>query len=139
MSRSTTRKGELEAEISQAVIRFEKEYMGRGPLETKTYIMDDLVLVRLKGTLTPAEHKLAGSPDRKRGRDLIKQMRQELVERGRQLLDDSIREILGVDVISLHTDLSTKTGERVLVFTLAERPDLDRTRNPEGPRSAESP
>jgi uncharacterized protein YbcI len=32
--------GEMEAAVSQAMIRFEKEFMGRGPLETKTLILD---------------------------------------------------------------------------------------------------
>lgn len=115
-------RGELEAEVSQAIIRFEKEYMGRGPLETKTYLIDDLVLVRLKNVLTPAEYKLAGDPDNERGRDLIKQVRLELIERGRPLLDAALKDVLGVNVVSLHTDISTRTGERVIVFTLEARP-----------------
>ena len=111
-------KGELEREISQAIIRFEKEFMGRGPLETKSFIIEDMVLIRLKNVLTPAEMKLSEAETRERGRYLIKQMRQELIERGRPLLDAVIKDILGVDVISLHTDISAKTGERVIVFTL---------------------
>ena len=117
-------KRETEREISQAIIRFEKEFMGRGPLETKSYIVEDMVLVRLKNVLTPAELKLAESEDRERGRYLIKQMRQELIERGRHLLDAVIKDILHVDVVSLHTDISAKTGERIIVFTLEQRPDL---------------
>ncbi len=116
---------ETEREISQAIIRFEKEYMGRGPLETRSYIVDDLVLVRLKNVLTPAELKLAESETRERGRYLIKQVRQELIERGRPLLDAVIKDILDVDVISLHTDISAKTGERIIVFTLAQRPTFE--------------
>jgi uncharacterized protein YbcI len=113
--------GELEAEISQAVIRFEKEYMGRGPLETKTYLVDDMVLVRLKGVLTPSEMKLAET-DRQRGRYLLKQVRQELIDHGRPMLEAVVRDILGVEIRSLHTDISTKTGERIIVLTLAEKP-----------------
>jgi uncharacterized protein YbcI len=119
---STKTKGELEAEISQAVIRFEKEYMGRGPLETRTHLVEDLVLVRLKGVLTPAEHKLAAAPDTARGRDLIKQVRQQLIESGGPLLHAVVKDILGVGVRSMHTDISTRTGERVIVFTLEARP-----------------
>ena len=37
-------KGQLESRICEAVIKFEKEFMGRGPLETKAYIIDDMVL-----------------------------------------------------------------------------------------------
>lgn len=117
-------RSELEMEISQAVIRFEKEYMGRGPTETRTWIIDDMVLVRLKGILTPAEHKLAESEDPHRGRELIKQVRQELIEKGRPLLEAAVRGVLQVGIRSLHTDLSTRTGERIIVFTLESRPPL---------------
>ena len=117
-------KGELESEISQAVIRFEKEYMGRGPLETRTYLVDDLVLVRLKNVLIPAEFKLAEAQENERGRELIKQVRRELIERGRPLLDAAVEDILKVPVRSLHTDISTKTGERIIVFTLEGRPEF---------------
>lgn len=115
-------KGELEAEITQAVVRFEKEYMGRGPLEARTFLVDDLVLVRLKHVLTPAEHKLAASPDPARGRDLIKQLRQQLIESGAPLLAAVVKDVLGVEVRSMHTDISTRTGERVIVFSLGEKP-----------------
>lgn len=118
-------KRETEREISQAIIRFEKEFMGRGPLESRSYLIEDMVLVRLKNVLTPAECKLAESDESKRGRYLIKQMRQELIEQGRPLLDAVIKGILGVNVVSLHTDISARTGERVIVFTLEERPEFD--------------
>lgn len=117
-------KRELEKDISQAIIRFEKEFMGRGPLETKAYLLDDMVLVRLKNVLTPAELKLSESESPERGRYLIKQVRQELIERGRPLLDAVIKDILGVAVTSLHTDISSKTGERIIVFTLEARPHV---------------
>jgi uncharacterized protein YbcI len=117
-------KKELEREVSQAIIRFEKEFMGRGPLETRTYLIEDLVLVRLKNVLTPAEMKLSESEDRERSRYLIKQLRQQLIEQGRPLLDAVITDILGVNVVSLHTDISARTGERVIVFTLEKPPEF---------------
>ena len=115
-------KGELEAEICKAVIKFEKQYMGRGPLETKAYIIDDMVLVRLKNVLTQSEFKLAESIDPKDGRELIKRVRISLLEQGRPLLEAAIRDILDVPVKSLHTDISTVTGERVILFTLESAP-----------------
>ena len=118
-------KGELEAEISQAIIRFKKEYMARGPLGVRTYTPDDMALVRLKGVLTAAEQKLAEVEERSRGRDLIKQMRLELIEHGRPMLDHVVGDVLGVEVLSLHTDVSTKTGESVMLFTLAGRPQFE--------------
>lgn len=114
----------LEAEISDAVIKFEKEYMGRGPLETKTYIIGDMVLVRLKGVLTQAEHQLASPGDMTNGRDLIKQMRITLLEKGRPLLEAVVESITGCKVKSLHTDISTVTGERIILFTLEKDPSF---------------
>jgi uncharacterized protein YbcI len=112
-------KGQLEAEICEAIIKFEKEYMGRGPLETKAYIIDDMVLVRLKNVLTQAELKLADTTERKDGRELIKRIRITLLEQGRPLLEESVEKIIGIKVKSLHTDISTVTGERVILFSLA--------------------
>lgn len=117
-------KGQLEAEVSEAVVKFEKEYMGRGPLETKSYILDDMVLVRLKGVLTQAEHQLATAGEGSKGRALIKQVRIELLEKGRPLLESSIEAITKRKVRSLHTDISTMTGERVLLFTLESAPEF---------------
>ena len=116
-------KSESEKAISNAIIRFEKEFMGRGPLNARTYLIDDLVIVRLKNVLTPAELKLAQVDSKERGRNLIKTLRQELIEQGRPLLDAAIKEILGIDVVSLHTDISAKTGERMIVFSLESVPD----------------
>jgi uncharacterized protein YbcI len=115
-------KGQIEAEISDAIIKFEKEYMGRGPVETRTYLIEDLVLVRLQGVITRAEHHLATSGDDGKGRELIKQTRMQLIEKARPLLEAAIRSILGVSVKSLHTDISTVTGERLIIFTLEDRP-----------------
>ena len=111
-------KGQVEAEISEAIIKFEKDYMGRGPLETKTFIMGDMVLVRLKGVLTQAEHQLAAPGQVTSGRELIKQVRITLLEKGRPLLESAIESITGTKVKSLHTDISTVTGERIILFTL---------------------
>jgi len=110
-------RGEIEAEISNAMVQFEKEYMGRGPAEVKTYIIEDMVFVRLKGVLTRAEQQLTKGPD---GVGLIKKVRASLLENAKSLLYQVIKDITGADVLSLHTDVSTKSGERVIIFTMAE-------------------
>ena len=112
--------GQVEELVSQAVLRFEKEYMGRGSVEARTYLIDDLVVVRLKNVLTPAELSLAASGDRRR--DLIKQMRAQLIETGAAALSAAVAAVVGIEVRSLHTDLSTRTGERIIVFTLVRKP-----------------
>ena len=91
--------------------------MGRGPKETQTYIVDDMILVRLKGVLTPAEQQLAKNPE---GTNLIKQVRSNLLEQGRGLLSELMEKMTGLKVVSLHTDISTKSGERVIIFSLSE-------------------
>ena len=111
-------KGQLEAEISEAIIKFEKEYMGRGPDETKSYIIDDMILVRLRNVLTLAEKQLAKTGDYADGKGLIKQIRIQLLERARTLLESIVQDVTGQTVVSLHTDISTVTGERVIIFAL---------------------
>ena len=118
-------RGELESQIGRAFIHFEKEFMGRGPLETKTYILDDMILIRLKGVLTAAERKLSETQS-DRGAYLLKQVRNELLLTGRPMLEAVIEDIVGVKVQSFHTDISTKTGERIFVITLEHQPDLER-------------
>lgn len=120
-------KGQVEAEISDAIVRFEREYMGRGPEETKTHVLDDLILVRLRGVLTLAEKNLANIDGSFRGRALVKQVRIELLEGGRPALEAIVQDITGRKVVSLHTDVSTKTGERVIIFTLDGVPNFRKT------------
>jgi uncharacterized protein YbcI len=112
--------GQIEAEISEAIIKFEKEYMGRGPDETKTYYLDDIIVVRLQRVLTPAEKQLAKTDESSKGRALVKQIRTELLEKARPLLEKAINDITKRSVVSLHTDISTVTGERIIVFTLGD-------------------
>lgn len=108
-------KGQLESQISEAIVKFEIEHMGRGPKETKTYIIRDMIFVRLKGVLTVAEKQLAKNTE---GKLLIKQTRAQLLENSRSLLERLIKDLTNTKVISLHTDISTITGERIIVFIL---------------------
>jgi uncharacterized protein YbcI len=114
--------GEIEAAICAGINCFEKDYMGRGPKEIHAYLIHDLVVVRLKGVLTVAEHQLATSLPTGKGRDLLKQVRIHLIETARPVLETMVQEVTGRKVVSLHHDISTSTGEEVVVFTLAESP-----------------
>jgi uncharacterized protein YbcI len=115
-------RGEAEKEIAQAVIKFEREYMGRGPEDTRVFIFEDIVFIRLCGVLTPAEKQLAKAEDSAAGRKLIKEVRQELLEKARLLIETIISDVLGFKARSMHTDISTLTGERIIVFTLEGKP-----------------
>lgn len=108
-------RGQMEAEVSRLIIQFEKEHMGRGPENVRTRIFEDVIFVRLSGVLTPAEKLLAKEQD---GARLIKEMRLRLVDSSRETLARLVVEVTGCQVVSLHTDLSTRTGERIEVFVL---------------------
>jgi uncharacterized protein YbcI len=114
--------GEIESAISGGMSRFEQEYMGRGPKDVHAHLVDDLVVVRLKGVLTSAEQHLVKTLDAEKGRDLLKQVRSHLIEIARPTMEAMVQEITGVKVVSLHHDISTVTGEEVVLFILAESP-----------------
>lgn len=114
--------GEIEAAVCDGIRRFEQDYMGRGPKDIHTHLLGDLLVVRLTGVLTAAEQHLAQSFPAEKGRDLIKQVRTHLVETARPVLEAMIKEATGVKMVSLHHDISTVTGEKVIVATLAESP-----------------
>jgi uncharacterized protein YbcI len=114
--------GEIEAAICQGISRFEQEYMGRGPKGIHTHLINDLLLVRLQGVLTAAEQQLAKSLPVEKGRDLLKQVRTHLVETARPVMEAMVEEITGVKVLSVHHDVSTVTGEEVVLFTLSASP-----------------
>jgi uncharacterized protein YbcI len=115
-------KGEIEALVCQGMARFEQDYMGRGPKQSQAYLIGDVLLVRLHGVLTLAEQQLAKAWPAERGRDLLKQVRTHLIGTARPVLEQMILEVTGVHVLSLHHDISTTTGEEVVLFTLLEQP-----------------
>jgi uncharacterized protein YbcI len=119
-------KGAIEAQISDAIVKFEVEYMGRGPKETRVHIIEDMVVVRLKGVLTPAEEQLTKSID---GKELVKKMRATLIDKARPLLYQVVGDITGTKILDLHTDISTENGERLFVFSLDNNLQKSLTRN----------
>jgi uncharacterized protein YbcI len=114
--------GEIEAAVCEGITHFEQDYMGRGPKDIRTHLLGDLLVVRLKGVLTAAEQQLVKSLAAEKGRDLLKQVRTHLIETARPVMEAMVQEITGVKVVTLHHDISTVTGEEVLLFTLAESP-----------------
>ena len=108
-------KGEIESDIRNAIIKFEQEFMGRGPDDVKAFIVRDQVLIRLKGVMTPAERQLAKTTD---GIDMVKRLRQNLIAQGRDRLCEQVSDITGLKTTALFTDIDAHIGERVIVFTL---------------------
>jgi uncharacterized protein YbcI len=114
--------GEIEAAICEGLRRFEQEYMGRGPKDIHAHLLDDLLVIRLQGDLTAAEQHLVKSLPAEKGRDLLKQVRTHLIETARPLMEAMVQEVTGVTVVSLHHDISTLTGEEVILFALSGSP-----------------
>lgn len=116
--------GEIEAAVCDGISRFEQEFMGRGPKDIRTHLIGNLLVIRLQGVLTAAEQHLVKTLSPEKGRDLLKQVRTHLIETARPLLEAMIQEATGTTVKSLHHDISTVTGEEVVLFTLSEPPQF---------------
>ncbi|MEQ1563365.1 MAG: DUF2294 domain-containing protein [Nitrospiraceae bacterium] len=114
MNRGLT-KGEIEAAIRNAIIKFEQEFMGRGPEDVRAFVVRDLVVVRLKGVLTPAERQLAKTAE---GVEMVKRIRQTLIAQGRDQLFEQVGNITGARVLAIFTDINAQIGEKVFVFTV---------------------
>ena len=114
--------GEIEAAICQGMTRFVQECMGRGPKDVHTHLIGDLLVIRLQGVLTAAEQHLVKTLQAEKGRDLLKQVRIQLMEAARPIMEAMVQEITGVRVQSLHHDISTVTGEEIVLFTLVKSP-----------------
>lgn len=113
-------KGQLEAKLSEAISKFEIEYMGRGPKAIRTHIIGDMIVIRLTGFLSPSEQKLTENPI---GIELFKKVRTLLFESGRGQLETVIKELIDVDIVSTHSDISTKNGEKIIIITVDKNLD----------------
>ena len=114
--------GEIEAAVCEGVSSFEQNYMRREPKDIHAHLIGDLLVVRLHEVFTDAEKQLIKSLSPEKGRPLLKQVQSDLIETARPILESLIQNVTGVKVLSLHHDVSTATGEEVILFTLAELP-----------------
>jgi len=109
------RKGQIESAITGAMIHYQAGLTGHGPTEARTYILEDMVIVRFKGSLSRVEQHLAQQSE---GRKLIKEMRVVLREGCSGDLQDIVAQETGCRVVSSHSDISTRTGERIEIYVL---------------------
>ena len=108
--------GQLTDKISQTVTRFEKEVMGRGPNEINTIINKDLIIVRLEGFFSKAEKRLAQGGEVEQ----VKKVRTLLFENEEENFRSLIEDIIDCEIDSVHSDVSTRTGEKIIILSLKE-------------------
>ncbi|PXW93046.1 uncharacterized protein YbcI [Streptohalobacillus salinus] len=108
-------KGQIESKINEAISKFEIEQMGRGPEKIKTLIYQDLIIIRLQGFLSQSEKNLAETLE---GVELIKKVRTALFEKSRISLENAIKSVVDVNVVSTHSDVSTKSGEKMIIVVV---------------------
>ena len=113
MNRPT--KGSLEAEIANAVVRFQREQQGRGPSDVRAHLLGDLILVRSAGIFTPTEGRLAATEE---GRRLIKNARQELHSINHTEIEGIVAGIVGCKVLRSYADVHVEAAEQIEVFVL---------------------
>ncbi len=115
-------RGEIESAVCQGMCQFEQEYIGRGPSDVHAHLIGDLLVVRLQGVLTEAERRMIETCSLERGRDLLKRVRTLLFETAEKQISSMIQVITGASVVSMHHDISTVTGEEVMLFSLSQAP-----------------
>jgi uncharacterized protein YbcI len=122
----TLTQSESEAAICDGIIRFQEDYLGWRSDYVQIHFIKDLLVVRIRSVLTLAERQLGKTASPEKGRDLIKQTRTQLLELARPMLDSLIYEAVGTKVRSMHHDLSTLTGEEVIVFSFEATPCFEK-------------
>jgi uncharacterized protein YbcI len=116
-------KKQIEAVISEEMSRFEQDYMGQGPREVSAYLLGNLLVVRLRSVLAEAKQQLATLLPGEKGRSLLKEVRNRLIETTHPVIEVMVERVIGVKVVSMQHDINATTGEEVIVFTLATSPD----------------
>jgi uncharacterized protein YbcI len=118
-------RGEIEAAVCGAVARFQQDHLGRGPRDIQTRLVDDTLIVHLRGVLSVAEQRLieGHAPSDGRGAELMRQLRSHLVLAARPVLERLVAEATGSRPVNVHHDISIVTGEEVIVITLAVAPE----------------
>jgi uncharacterized protein YbcI len=126
-------KGSIEAEVANAVVRFQREQQGRGAADVRAHLIGDLMVVRSSGIFTPTEAHLAASEE---GRRLIRSARQELRSIHREEIEGIVARLLTCEVIRSYYDVDANAAEQVEVYILSLdvekrllRQDVDRLSN----------
>lgn len=114
----TARRGQsLLSRISSEVVKTFKEYYGKGPTSAKSYMIDDLLFVVMRGGLNAAEKFLLEKGEV----DVVRQYRQTFENRMDEILSKKIEELTGRTVIAFNSQILFEPDMSVEIFVFDDR------------------
>ncbi|HEX5910349.1 MAG TPA: DUF2294 domain-containing protein [Thermoleophilaceae bacterium] len=113
--------GDVRTTISDGIVALLKEYYGRGPDRTKTYVSGDLVVCLLRGGFTPVEQTLLEGGH---GDDVIRQ-RMAFQQVMRRRFEEVVEGATGRKVIGFMSGNHQEPDMLCEVFVLAQNSMLD--------------
>ena len=105
--------GQLLAAISTRIVAFLREHYGRGPMRAKTYALDDLIVVVMRGSgFTPLEKTImeSGEPDR------VVEMREDFQRVMATRYKDTIKELTGRNVVAFLSQAHVEPDITIEIF-----------------------
>jgi uncharacterized protein YbcI len=107
----------LLARISAEVVKTFKEYYGKGPLSAKSYMLDDMLFVVMRGGLTASEKFLL----KKDEVDVVRQYRQTFENRMNEILSEKIEDLTGRKVIAFNSQILFDPDMSIEIFVFDDR------------------
>ena len=117
-------KGQLEAAVSRAITRFERDFRGRGPRQVRARLSGAELRVDLDGTMTAFERRVVNVLDAERGARVLAELNRHLVEAARPALETVVQELTGRSVVAVHYEMNTAADQEALVFLLDAPPTV---------------
>ncbi len=93
--------GGLLASISDEFVQMQKQYWGLGPVKVKSYMMDDLLLIVMRGGLTKAEQTMLEFDEE----DLVRNFRQAFENRMTEKLTEKVERLTGRRVLTYQSQI----------------------------------
>ena len=112
--------GEMLARLSNEMVRAQKRYFGTGPTEAKSYLVDDLLFIVMRGSMTTAEKTMLDFGHE----DLVRQFRQTFENEMTKRLTDMVEEITGRSVCTYQSQVVFDPDVVVEMFVFDEEPAL---------------
>ena len=115
-------KGQLEAAVSRAITRFEREFRGRGPRQVRARLSGAELRVELSGTMTAFERRVVNVLDDQRGARVLAELNRGLIEAARPALEAVVNGLTDRSVVAVHYEIDTDADRESLVFLLDAPP-----------------